>query len=96
MCPRCQSLEWQPIDAGPAGTIHSFVRVHHPQVPSFDYPLGVLLVDVEVDGAERPVRMVMNPADSDLELSIGTVVRVEVRPVDDDLALPFAVTGEDV
>ncbi len=94
MCPACQSLDWKPVAAGPGGRIHSYVRVHHPQAPAFDYPLGVLLVDVEVTGAERPIRMMMNPLDPDLDLAIDLPIRIEIHPVDDELSLPFAVAAD--
>jgi uncharacterized OB-fold protein/acyl dehydratase len=94
MCPRCQSLVWEAVDAGPGGRVHSFVRVHHPQVPSFDYPLAVLLVDVDVPGADAPVRMLMNPLDAGATSAIDDRVHVEIRAVDDDLSLPFAVAAD--
>lgn len=93
MCPTCKSLTWSPIEAGPTGRVHSFVRVHHPQVPSFDYPLGILLVDVDVPSTGDVVRIVMNPVDDDADatIDVGMPVEVVVRAVDDDLSLPFAM-----
>ncbi len=94
MCPHCHSLSWDSVPAPLTGTIHSFVVVHHPVVPSFDYPLPVLLVDLD----EMPgVRVVMNGADSALEsFEIGARVRIEIRhadepAVDGGLHLPFAI-----
>ena len=68
------------------GAIHSFVIVHQPQVPSFDYPLPIVLVDLD-DG----LRMVMNTVDTAIEaLTIGARVTVEVRDAGPAMKLPFA------
>lgn len=106
MCPRCHALEWDTVPAAGHGTIHSFVVVHYPVVPSFEYPLPVALVDVngaESDGVSNTngrvntVRMVMNVVDEHGSqvtegLAIGQRVQVEVRPADSaGTLLPFAV-----
>lgn len=76
------------------GTIHSFVVVHYPVVASFDYPLPVLLVDL--DGMPG-IRVVMNAADSALDaLEIGARVRIEIRAAGtaadpEHIRLPFAI-----
>ena len=77
-----------------SGTIHSFVIAHYPQVPSFEYPLPIVLVDI--DAVKRPngdkVRMVMNTADTDLtDLTVGARVRIEIRATDPEMKLPFAI-----
>lgn len=46
-CPRCQGSEWSTLEASGRGVIHSFVVVHQPQLPGFDYPLAVALVELE-------------------------------------------------
>ena len=38
MCPRCQSLEWDSLVASGRGHVYSFVVMHHPQFPPFEYP----------------------------------------------------------
>jgi uncharacterized protein len=86
MCPACHSLEWDTILASGGATVHSHVTVHHPQVPGFDYPLAVLLVDLD-----EGVRMVMNTDAAGDEVSIGQTVSIEVRTFDPELALPIAV-----
>ena len=95
MCPRCHSLVYDSVSIDGNGTIHSFVVVHHPQVPGFDYPLPVVLVDVDVTGESvRPVRMVMNTADTDPEaVVIGAAVRIEVRTAGGQ-HLPFAIVTD--
>ena len=81
------------IDAGPAGRVHSFVRVHHPQVPSFDYPLAVAPRRRRGTPVPSvPVRMLMNPLDPRCHLRHRAIrCTIEIRAVDDDLSLPFAV-----
>lgn len=94
MCPTCHSLKWDKVQLPLSGTIHSFVITHFPQVPSFDYPLPIVLVDMDPvsgPGGDR-VRLVMNTADTDNEaLKIGARVRIEIRSVDADTKLPFAI-----
>jgi uncharacterized protein len=91
MCPRCHSLAWHEQPTSTTGTIHSFVVVHYPQVPGFDYPLGVVLVDVDTAGdLVRPVRMVMNTTDPDISaLAVGASVTIDIREAG-GLHLPFA------
>ncbi len=94
MCPSCHSLKWDKVQLPMSGTIHSFVITHFPQVPSFDYPLPIVLVDMDPvsgPGGDK-VRLVMNTADTDNEaLVIGARVRIEIRSVDVDTKLPFAI-----
>ena len=85
MCRNCRSLEWTTLEAAGGGTIHSFVVVHYPQVPSFDYPNPVLLVQLD-----EGVRIVANAVDTPREkIVIGSRVQLVVQRCDDDLALPF-------
>ena len=46
-CANCRSFEWDTVTASGRGTIYSFVVNHYPQVPAFDYPLVVALVELE-------------------------------------------------
>ncbi|MCY7299598.1 MAG: zinc ribbon domain-containing protein, partial [Ilumatobacteraceae bacterium] len=103
MCPTCSSLRWDSVAAPASGTIHSLAVVHYPVVPSFEYPLPVVLVDL--DGLDGPdgtagtagIRMIMNTADSEpASVVIGARVRIEVRDADDPsidgaARLPFAI-----
>ncbi len=47
MCPKCRSLRWSQVQAGGRGIIYSFVVMHQPQLPGLDYPLPILLVELE-------------------------------------------------
>ena len=85
MCGSCRSLAWETIEAGGGGSIHSFVVVHYPQIPSLDYPNQVVLVDLD-----EGVRVVANTVDTTRDqLVIGARVELVVQQCDDDLALPF-------
>lgn len=84
MCPSCQSLDWTPVEAGGKATLYSFVVNHHPQVPSFDYPLPVGLVELE-----EGVRMVADLTDVEpADLEIGMALEVVFTEHDPDLTLP--------
>ena len=85
MCRNCHSLSWDTIEASGTGTIHSFVVVHYPQIPSLDYPNQVVLVDLP-----EGIRVVANTVDTTPEqLQIGAAVQLVVQHCDDALSLPF-------
>ena len=84
MCPRCRSLEWDTVEASGRGTLYSFVVNHHPQVPAFDYPLVVGLVELE-EGTRLVSNVIgVDPAD----VRVGMPLEVEMVAFDDDLTLP--------
>jgi uncharacterized OB-fold protein/acyl dehydratase len=84
MCPSCQSLEWNAVKASGRGTIHSFVVIHHPPFPPFDYPHVVALVDLE-----EGTRLVANLIDIDPKaVKVGMPVRIDFVAVDEELMLP--------
>ena len=47
MCGDCRSMEWDFIESVGRGTLVSYTVVHHPQFPGYDYPLIIVLVDLE-------------------------------------------------
>lgn len=84
-CPQCRSLDWAPVPVAGTGTIYSFVVVHHPQVPAFDYPLPIALVELD-DGVRMVGQLVgVDPA----AVRIGMAVAAELTAVDDELTLPL-------
>jgi uncharacterized OB-fold protein len=84
MCPECRSLEWEAVEASGKGTIYSFVVNHHPQVPAFDYPLAVVLVELE-----EGVRLISNVVDlAPEDVEIGMPVEVTFVAFDEELTLP--------
>ncbi|HTT87873.1 MAG TPA: MaoC family dehydratase N-terminal domain-containing protein, partial [Acidimicrobiales bacterium] len=46
-CSSCGSFDWDTVTASGRGTVYSFVVVHHPQIPGFDYPLPIAVVALE-------------------------------------------------
>jgi uncharacterized OB-fold protein/acyl dehydratase len=84
MCSECRSYEWDVVDASGRGTVYSFVVNHYPQVPAFDYPLAVGLIELE-EGT-RLVANVIAVEPSDIQ--IGMPVEVEWVDHDRDLSLP--------
>jgi len=85
MCPRCQSLEWDTIESSGRGTVYSFVVSHYPQVPAFDYPLAIGLIELE-----EGTRLVSNVVDVDpADVHVGMPVEVVFTAVDHELTLPL-------
>ena len=89
VCPACRSMTWDTVAASGNGTIYSYVVTHHPQVPSFDYPLPVALIELT-----EGVRMVMNTVDTDIDdIVIGAPVTISIRQADGERKLPFAIVS---
>ncbi|HEY5109216.1 MAG TPA: bifunctional MaoC family dehydratase N-terminal/OB-fold nucleic acid binding domain-containing protein [Acidimicrobiales bacterium] len=83
-CANCRSFDWEPLEASGRGTIYSFVVNHYPQVPAFDYPLVVALVELE-----EGTRLIANVSGITPETAaIGTAVEVAFEDFDDELSLP--------
>jgi uncharacterized OB-fold protein len=90
-CGKCQSLEWDTVEASGRGTLYSFVVVHYPQVASFDYPLPIGLVELE-EGT-RVVANLDGVAPEDVQ--IGMALQTRFVDFDDDLSLPVFVPATD-
>ncbi len=84
-CAACRSFEWDTLVASGRGTVYSYVVVHHPQVPAFDYPLPIAVVALE-EGTRLVADLVGVAPDA---VSVGMPVVVEFVAVDDDLTLPM-------
>jgi uncharacterized OB-fold protein len=63
--------------------VFSYVVHHHPAVPGRDVPFVVALVELD-----EGVRMLGELVDID-DVHIGLPVRVDFRPVDAELAMPY-------
>ena len=89
-CGTCQSLEWDTVTASGRGTLYSFVVVHYPQVPSFEYPLPIGLIELE-----EGTRVVANITGVEPgALAIGMELAAQFVDFDDELSLPvFAPVG---
>ena len=86
-CGVCGSLEWDTVESSGRGTLYSYVVVHYPQVPSFEYPLPIGLIELE-EGT-RVVANLDGMALDDIE--IGMAVQVGFVDHDDELSLPVFV-----
>jgi len=84
-CAACHSFEWDTVEASGRGSVYSYVVVHHPQVPAFDYPLPIAVVELE-EGTRLVADLLEVAADA---VRIGMPVVVEFVAVDDELTLPM-------
>ncbi|MGH6782829.1 MAG: bifunctional MaoC family dehydratase N-terminal/OB-fold nucleic acid binding domain-containing protein [Sphingomonadaceae bacterium] len=83
-CPETGSFEWTTVEASGKGVIHSFVVMHQPQLPCFDYPLPVVLVELA-----EGVRIVANIIDDKPEdVAVGKAVTLDFVEVEPDYILP--------
>ena len=47
VCGECHSFEWDHVSASGRGTLCSYTVLYHPQFPGYEYPLIIILVDLE-------------------------------------------------
>jgi uncharacterized OB-fold protein len=86
-CANCGSLEWDTVESSGRGTLYSYVVVHYPQVPSFEYPLPIGLIELE-----EGTRVVANLGAVERDdITIGMPVRAEFVDFDEELSLPVFV-----
>jgi uncharacterized OB-fold protein/acyl dehydratase len=84
-CTNCQSFDWKPAEASGRGVVYSYVVVHHPQVPGFEYPLPIAVVELT-----EGTRLVADLVDVDPDdVKIGMEVQCAFVKVDDELTLPM-------
>jgi uncharacterized OB-fold protein len=83
MCPGCQSLDWDWVASSGQGTVYSFVVMHYPEIPPFDYPNVVALV--ELDEGTRLVSNLVGVKRADI--AIGMRVAVEFAEVEEGFTL---------
>lgn len=83
-CPACGSFDLGYRVASGRGHVYSFVEIHHPPIPPFEYPLPVVLVELE-----EGTRLIANVAGiTPEELRVGLPVEVGFERVDPELTLP--------
>lgn len=84
VCPSCHSFDWDALEASGRGTVYSFVVMHYPEVPPFDHPNPIGLIELE-EGTRLIAQLIgIEPG----AIKIGQKVQVEFHTFDDDLALP--------
>jgi len=91
-CAVCGSLAWDTVESSGRGTLYSFVVVHYPQVPSFEYPLPIGLIELE-----EGTRLVANLEGIDHDaIEIGMRLQAEFVDFDEELSLPaFVPAGKE-
>ena len=84
-CTQCHSLEWDTVPSTGRGKLFSFVVMHHPKHPGFDYPLPVGLVELD-----EGVRLVapLTGLDS-AHWRTGMRVEAVIQPVAGEHRLPL-------
>jgi uncharacterized OB-fold protein/acyl dehydratase len=83
-CPKCRSFDWDTVTSSGRGELFSFVVAHYPQVPAFDYPLAIALIELE-----EGTRVVANVAGVEpADLVIGMKMVADFEAFDDELSLP--------
>ncbi len=90
MCGKCQSIAWDWAVSQGAGTVYSYVVLHHPPVPGYEYPLPVVLVDL--DEGTRLVANIAGCAPGDIR--IGMRVQARIEAMDEEMMLPVFFAAE--
>ncbi len=86
-CPKCGAYDLGYVVSKGRGTVYSFVEVHHPQFPIFDYPLLAVLIELE-EGTRILSNLIGVSAD---DVEIGMPVELAIRATDPELNLPLFV-----
>lgn len=85
MCPKCHGLSWSEVKLSGRGTVSGWLKVHHPPVPPWDYPLLLVTVTLE----EGPV-LAANLVDiEDVETIDDLPVEVVFAPTKGGWAVPL-------
>lgn len=88
VCSACHSFDWDTLESKGQGQIYSFVVMHYPEVPPFEHPNPIVLV--ELDEGTRLVAQLVGAAPG--TLAIGQRVAVEFARFDTadggDIVLP--------
>lgn len=85
MCEQCQSLQWDTIESAGNGSVYTFTVMHYPEIPPFDYPNVIVLVDLE-EGVRIVSQMIdVKPGD----VQIGMPVQMQIKEVQDGMSLPL-------
>jgi len=84
MCPVCHSLAVDVVELSGRGAVYSYAILHHPQHPAFEFPVLIVLVDLE-----EGVRLLSNLTGvATDEVRVGMPVEVHFAPTTDGMAVP--------
>jgi uncharacterized OB-fold protein len=85
MCGECRSMEWDVLAASGKGTVASYTVLYHPQFPGFEYPLIIVLVDLE-----EGTRITAELKDCDPEaVDFGMAVTAYIHEDEDGFRIPM-------
>ncbi|MBF8701356.1 OB-fold domain-containing protein [Pseudomonas putida] len=85
VCMHCHSFEWDSVQASGRGSLYSFVVMHYPEVPPFDHPNPIGLIELD-----EGVRLVAGLIGGQREqLQIGQRLQVEFHRFDEQQTLPL-------
>ncbi|WP_053070689.1 OB-fold domain-containing protein [Halomonas sp. PR-M31] len=85
VCMHCHAFELDSVEVSGGGELYSFVIMHYPEVPPFEHPNPIGLIELD-----EGVRLIAGLVDVDQDaLEIGQRLQVEFRTFDDDLTLPL-------
>jgi uncharacterized OB-fold protein len=90
MCGDCHSLEWDAVESSGKGVICSYTVLHHPQFPGYEYPLIIVLVDL--DEGTRVTSQLVNCTPQDVDFDLPVQMLIQRDP--DGFSLPvFQLAG---
>jgi uncharacterized protein len=90
VCPGCLSPDWRYEPSAGEGAVYAVTVVHRVPGPGFDVPFALAIVDLD-DGATLLTHVVgCDPA----AVTVGLRVRVDLRPLDDEITLPYFVPAD--
>ena len=91
VCPNCHSMEWEAIEASGKGTIYSYTVLTHPKFPGYEYPLIIILVDLE-EGTRLTSQLIdCEPED----VAFGQSVQMVIHEDPDGFKIPVFRRAED-
>ncbi|WP_170860631.1 bifunctional MaoC family dehydratase N-terminal/OB-fold nucleic acid binding domain-containing protein [Pseudomonas marincola] len=84
VCSECHSFDWDSVEASGKAQLYSFVVMHYPEVPPFNYPNPIGLIELE-EGVRLIAGLVgVEPG----TLQIGQRLQVEFHRFDEQQTLP--------
>lgn len=87
MCEQCRSMEWDFIESSGRGVVASYTVLHHPQFPGYDYPLAIVLVDLE-EGTRLTAQLM--DCDTD-QVEFGMNVQIKIHEDEDGFKIPVFI-----
>jgi len=86
-CPGCLASDWHYVASTGRGTVYSLTVVHRAPGPGFEAPFALAVIDLD-DGATLLSHVDAGDPEA---VAIGMRVRVDFRPLTDEITLPCFV-----